>query len=434
MKKFLGCFSLLLLISCLDEQKVEPATPSTYVRYINGGQHETAKAMEKTSDGGYIILANTSIENPSTPVIQNTIRIKLVKVNAYGSVEWSAILPSDANTSLNYVGNGISISAGGYIVSGEVIQKSDPNNPNAIIGKSNLLILDTNAEGVQLHSFSIDLPKASGTGVNVSGQAATELGPNRLLVLGSITGHPQNMILAEINTTAATATVTWDWTYGNGPTTVVNKLFLDNSQDVIFGGTVTRNNNFTDLRLIKAVQNSQGTDFDLNFGDPDLSEEVNGMCRTANGFAMIGSSSVVGKQDRDILFSRFSETGALLFSRTYPVVFPDTDTDVNQDEKGNAVCTTSDNGFIMLATIVSSTTTVDDQTITIGRGEKDYYLIKANAFGDVEWKHAFGSKRDDTGVCVTQAEDGGYVILGTTMLANLATIALIKTNSRGEIE
>lgn len=431
MRKFLGCCSLFLLGSCLDETRVDPATPSTYVRYINGGIHDYAKAMEKTSDGGYIILANTSQQLLTSNQAQNTIRIKLIKVNAYGSVQWSLILPAGADDNLNYIGNGISVTETGYIVSGEVIQKSGVNT-----GQSKLLILQANASGTQSSSFSVDLPEASGSGVSVSGQAAAELSPNRLLILASITGQPENMILAEINTGGASPAVAWDWAYGSGASTIINKLFLGKNNEVIFGGTVTRNNNFTDLRLVRAVQNSQGTDFDLNFGDPNLSEQANSICKTPNGYAMVGSTNVTGKPDRDIQFTRFSESGALLTNRTYPVYYPATlnsqnPVDVGLNEEGNAVCTTSDNGFVILATIVSATSVEHG---ALGRGERDYYLMKINAFGDLEWQQTFGSKRDDTGVAVLQSDDGGYVILGTTMLANLATIALIKTNSLGEIE
>src|SRR6187399_1789731 len=86
---------LLALFSCLDEQRVDPAKPSSFVRYINGGNQDWAQSIAKTADGGYIILANTV--NPSvTPSDQNDVpnKIKLVKTTSYGSVEWSKVLPN----------------------------------------------------------------------------------------------------------------------------------------------------------------------------------------------------------------------------------------------------------------------------------------------------------------------------------------------------
>jgi hypothetical protein len=52
----------------------------------------------------------------------------------------------------------------------------------------------------------------------------------------------------------------------------------------------------------------------------------------------------------------------------------------------------------------------------------------------VLWTKSFGSKREDIGVDVLQADDGGFMILGRTMLANVPTIALIKTDADGKID
>jgi hypothetical protein len=145
---------------------------------------------------------------------------------------------------------------------------------------------------------------------------------------------------------------------------------------------------------------------------------------------LIGSKTKTGGSDKDILFTKVSEVGGQLFSKVLPVYYPGSTEEVLGNQDGNAISKTSDNGFIILATIESATSDAG----TIGRGETDYYLIKTNGFGDVEWAQAFGSKRGDVGVGVLQAEDGGYVVLGTTQLANVPTIALIKTNSLGEIE
>src|SRR5689334_2902134 len=93
MRTLIVCSLLMAtLVSCLDEQRAEPAKPSTFVRYINGGNPDVAKALEKTSDGGYIILANTTgIVSDTAAAID---RIKLVKVDQYGTVLWSRIYPS----------------------------------------------------------------------------------------------------------------------------------------------------------------------------------------------------------------------------------------------------------------------------------------------------------------------------------------------------
>lgn len=426
MRKLLYWCALLPLVSCMDEQRVDPATPSTFVRYINGGNPDVARDLRKTTDGGYIILANTtaSILVSGTTVLVS--KIKLIKTDAYGSVLWTKFYPEfDAQnpSTVNYRGNGILVTNDGYIIVGEVIQGSN----------SQLLLLRVDATG-QGTATVLD-PSNTGTSESVSGVSVAQKQNGNVLVLGSIAAAPvNNMILAEVD---ASNTLLWDKAYGSGASVLINRIFLDANDDIIWSGTVTQasNQNKTDLRLVRALSNSQTTKFDLNIGDQAYSEFGNDIVATTEdpsqpigGFAIVGSSDSSGKADRDISFIRISESGFVLTNKTYPVMLGDQD--VAQNEEGNSIAMTKDRGFIILGTIIS--TTIGEEAI--GRGEKDYYLIKINTFGAVEWARAFGSKRDDFGVKVLQADDGGYVVLGTTMLANVETLALIKTNSLGEIE
>jgi hypothetical protein len=443
MKKFLGyCLATITLASCLDEAKVDPAKPATFVRYINGGNADEPKALEKAKDGdgGYIVLANTRWPDGAAFID----RIKLVKVDLFGTVIWTKILPESPAADIGYKGNGLSVKddGSGYIITGELINGT----------KTDLLILRTDAEGNEIKDnppapapAPIALPTTESLGatpddVQVSGRASWILDNDTYLVLGSVTGISKNMTLAKISYNSGNPSVAWDFAHGSGTSTLLNKMFAEDNDldgdglDMFFGGTVVEqgNSNNTALRLVRAVQNSAGTKFDLPYGNADLSEQANGICKTNSGYALIGSTNLTGRLDREILFTRIDKSGGLISSKTIPVTYINKeDTEVLLDEEGNSVCNTIDNGYIILATITSSIT---ENGYIIGRGEKDYYLIKTDGFGDVVWRKAFGSKRNDIGVAVLQADDGGYMILGQTSLANVPTITLIKTNGLGEIQ
>ncbi|MCX8489473.1 MAG: hypothetical protein ORN54_00215, partial [Cyclobacteriaceae bacterium] len=84
-------FILLLMGGCAKESSVAPAKAPTFVRYFNGGNNDKAESLMEASDGGLIILANTSIQNPVTLAI--TTRIKLIKTDAYGNQLWQKFYP-----------------------------------------------------------------------------------------------------------------------------------------------------------------------------------------------------------------------------------------------------------------------------------------------------------------------------------------------------
>jgi hypothetical protein len=436
----ISCLIALSLAACLNENRIEPAKPGSFVRYINGGYDDEPKALARASDGGYVILANT-LDYPTTDPNASMDRVKLVKVDKYGTVEWTRILPENPGTDVvGFHANGIHVFDGGYIISGGVIKS---NSENLLIIQTDADGLQKNTQGASIGHYEIALESTKDADAQIDGRvqglAASWVSETELLVLGSVSEFPgKDMVVAEINISTGTPDVRWDWMYGSGSTTLINKLFIDNDF-MVFAGTTTTdpgNANLKDMRFLRAQQDAATTIADLPYGDPVLSESANGMCRTLTGYAVVGSSTVTGKTDRDIMFTRFATNanGAVpLTDTTYAVYYQDTEpateNDVRLDDEGNAICETSDRGFIILGTIQSA----DTEDGFIGRGDTDYYLIRINTFGEVQWTKAFGSQRQDTGVDVLQAEDGGYMILGRTVLANVPTIALIKTDANGEI-
>lgn len=62
---------------------------------------------------------------------------------------------------------------------------------------------------------------------------------------------------------------------------------------------------------------------------------------------------------------------------------------------------TTDGGYAMVGNTNSS-----------GAGGTDFWLVKTNAIGDMQWNKTFGGTSNEYGYCVVQAGDGGYAVLG----------------------
>jgi hypothetical protein len=70
---------------------------------------------------------------------------------------------------------------------------------------------------------------------------------------------------------------------------------------------------------------------------------------------------------------------------------------------------TWDNGFLFAG---SSTSAQGD--VVNNKGKTDFWIVKLDPGGNVQWKHSLGGKRRDIAKSVVQTYDGGYAVLGYT--------------------
>lgn len=412
MKKFYFLF-LLALVSCLSEEGVEIGTSETFIRYFNGGSNDEAVAMAETSDQGYLILANSTLED-------GRYKIKLIKTDARGNKVWSKVYPGFIETKGDPLfirkGNGLYlIPGGGYVVAGEDIDTS---------GKSQLYVLVLDNDG------NVTAEQQYASTLSVRGIAITESQTgSSFLILANIRNSLQdNMVAAEIN--KSDLSITWSRAYGSGDAAyLVNKLFLDSQNKLVWGGTVTRQSR-ADVRLVRTIQNSLNTDFDLPIGRPDFNEFGVDISRFGFGYAVSGSTDNTATGEREILVQRLAEDGSVIFSADYPITtfFQGQEVPVPGNKIGNAIASTRDGGLLVAGTVPSN------PGIEFGNGETDYYLIKTDGFGNVLWQKPIGSRFADESVAVLQASDGNLVLCGNTELAGLGTILLMKMDSEGNVQ
>lgn len=407
MKRILPAALLLICFSCLTEESADVGKGSTFLRYYNGGFDDFAESFEVVNDG-FIILATTQITNNNVTVQRS--KIKLIRTDRYGNIVWQTLYPAFGdNTNKSYFkGRGMLLEKNGDQVVGYTIV-GDSIDRNT--GTSYLYLMQADANGNFTRGKA--LVDTNGQLIpNVEGQAVTKDNNEDYLVLGSRSNSTEDMVLAKLDKN--NFSLDWLEDYGVGGSNFVTGLMSDNENTIFWGGTVKKNDNPTEIRFIKTEQYATGTIFDREYGTSESNEEVAGICYSTFGprFHMIGTTDLNG--NKDILYKQVSTDGTELFSK----VIEDTEA---HPEEGNAICTTSDGGVLIVGT-----SGLDD--------ERDYYLIKLNLLGEVEWSSIFGSSKADQGVSIKQISNGSYVILGATTLGGLNGIMLMKTDANGNIE
>lgn len=78
------------------------------------------------------------------------------------------------------------------------------------------------------------------------------------------------------------------------------------------------------------------------------------------------------------------------------------------DDTPRSIISTSDGGFA----VFGFTNSTDQDLSTKNLAVNDYWLLKFDAAGKLQWQKTYGGSRDDKGQAVVQTSDGGYAITG----------------------
>jgi hypothetical protein len=133
-----------------------------------------------------------------------------------------------------------------------------------------------------------------------------------------------------------------------------------------------------------------------------------------------GGYAITGYTDGDFLLLKTDAFGSLQWNRTYG----GTDFDV-----ACSVISTSDGGYALAGSIGLWNDT----------GDGDFWLVKTDALGNMDWNRTYNGKRDDVACSVVATSDGGYAIAGTTnadyssLYAQDTDFWLVKTDALGNM-
>jgi len=208
--------------------------------------------------------------------------------------------------------------------------------------------------------------------------------------------------------TDSTGAMQWSKTYGGANyESAYSVVQTSDGGFALVGSTGT--SPLADFWLVKT--DSTGTmQWSQTYGGP-YDDIAYSLVQTSDGgYALAGTSG------GDFWLVKTDSTGAMQWSKTYG--------GANSDEAASLV-QTGDGGYALAG-----------YTYSFGAGLSDFWLVKTDSAGNQQWNKTYGGPNYEYGRSVVQTSDGGYALAGNTYSfgAGLSDFWLVKTDSTGAMQ
>jgi len=170
-------------------------------------------------------------------------------------------------------------------------------------------------------------------------------------------------------------------------------------------GDVTGNHGDSDFWVVK-LSNIGVLQWQKSFGGSGLEEAkslkktIDGGCIIA-GYSYSNNGDVIGNNgDRDYWVIKLDSLAAIQWTKSLG--------GANYDE-ASSIMQTTDSGYVIAGESYSN-----NGNVISNNGLSDYWLLKLNNNGNIQWQKSYGGSENDKARCIQQTSDGGYIVTGWT--------------------
>ena len=316
---------------------------------------------------------------------------------------WFLFNNTFGDASYDYGRSLIELNDGGYLIAGNTSLLGD--------NYSNALLIKIDHTGKEM--WKRDYTFSSVDRLNM----VKELQDGSLVAAGftmSSTNYSKDIFVIK---TDAQGNLEWQRSYGDAQDETANSIDISIGGGFIISGEVINENTGFSLCYLIKIDNEGELDWSNTFGGSQNDNGLSVISTNDAGFAITGMTRSLGDNNGEVWLLKVNSNGEMEWERTYGG---------DDTEYGRTIQQTVDGGYIIIG-----------QTESFGLGYNDAYLIKTDSQGNEIWSQTFGGQGTDQGRQVVNTLDEGYLISGYT--DSFGTLGgfnfwLVKANSLGELE
>jgi len=409
-KSILVVLSILISTGDVFAQEIE------WQNTIGGSAYDQFRSVKQTSDGGYI-CAGSSISNMSGDKTENNLGLNdywVVKLSSVGVVQWQNTIGGNQNdwmTSIEQTSDGGFICGGSSLsgISGDKTENSQGGGDYWIIklnGAGNIEWQNT-IGGSGLEQFS-SVKQTTDGGYICAGYTLSGISGDKMEVCF---GNNDYWIV-KLN---AAGIIQWQNTIGGNDQDYLNSIQQTADGGYICGGTSNspasfdkaENSNGFDIWVVKLDLN--GVIQWQNTIGGGLYDGLTSIIQTTNGHyicAGFSDSNISGDKtedsmgDSDFWLLNLDASGNIVWQNTIGGAMTDVVYTIQQSVDGGYFCGGESQSIIS-----------GDKTEG-NLGTSDYWVLKLDSNGIVQWQNTIGGSNVDIIVSCEQTQDQGYICGG----------------------
>ena len=410
-----------LFFSILFQYSFSQAPSIQWQNTIGGTDQDLLMSSDNTSDGG-VILAGGSSSGISGDKTQNAIGgydFWIVKLDVSGAIQWQKRYGGLADDIANSIQQTLE---GGYIVAGYSGSGIGGDKTEALIGEYDFWVIKLDSSGNLVWQNTIG---------GIKNDQATAIRQTNDLgyIVGGFSHSPISGDKTEHNKGAATTSDYWVVKLNSSGTVIWDNTIGGDYYDYFYALEQTWDGGY----ILGGYSQSgiTGDKTEALIGSSDfwvLKLNGAGNIQWQNTIGGTGSESIrriLLSDDGGYLLAGFSSSD-ISGDKTEEAFGVSTDYWVVKINSGGAILWQNDIGGFDSDLLMSAENTADGGYILGGvsysglSGDKtensmgggDYWVVKIDGSGNLEWQNAIGGSTSDEGKTITQTLDGGFVMSG----------------------
>jgi len=391
----------------------------TWQKSLGGSLEDGANASQQTTDGGYIVAGFTHSNDgdvlgihPSPAGPTQTVDVWVVKLNSLGTIEWQKCLGG------SYTEQALSIQQttdGGYIVAGYTW--SDDGDVSGRHGYTDYWIVKLNFLGTiewqkcfggNMYESPYLIQQTSDEGYIIAGYATSTSPWGGSNVTGNHGDQDYWVVKLDSN-----GSIEWEKCLGGSNYDFAQSVQQTADGGYIVAGTaysndydVTGNHGGSGDAWIVKLDSSGNIAWQKCLGGSDSDAATSIQQTTDGGYIVAGftysnDGDVSGKHgSSDAWIVKLDLSGNIVWQKCLGG---------SNVEQAYSIRQTTDDGYI-----VAGWSNSNDGDVSGNHGNGDYWIVKLDSNGNIEWQKCLGgSGADDYAYSIQQTTDGGYIVAGT---------------------